>query len=921
MKTRYVFLLIFLLALLMFCWQAWQEARAERTSFEVLINELSPLDSNHDWAELYVQSGTGSIANFILTDLDGTDSELASEAVTVAADDFIVVHWVSGVDETDLVGDLNENGYIDLYLSDTSLSGTDDQLVLKNGDEILDAVIWSNYDGSIANSELQDNQDLLAGGDWIGNFGPNDQSGAVTLGELDQSLARLDTSDTDTKDDWMILEIATPGEPNVSYDPPAKPSLEAQEIGTGSILLAWEEVALLEYYELYESLVESEYDDPLTNLEAHETSYLATDLDADETYYYKLRAIGEHDLYTDSDELEVQTLSSNEVPVAFLDAPAEAYVGEEVVLDASDSFDPEEEPLIYFWDESLSNPELDILEADDEQAVFTASEDGNFTFTLVVSDGELESKELSVTVEILEQSSNPSEYSDDIVINEILPNPVGTDTEDEFIELKNLGTMAVNLENWQLDDVLDAGSSPYALPNTTIAAGSLLVVKRAESHLALNNSDDEVNLLAPDDELKDSVVYEGSFADNEAYARTTDGDFERTRIITEGEENEFDPDSGQNPTSYSDDIVINEILPNPVGTDTEDEFIELKNLGTMAVNLKNWQLDDVLDAGSNPYTLTDTSIAADGFVVIKRSDSGLALNNDADEVNLLAPDGEERDVIAYEGGFAEGEAYARKASGDFERTDTVTEGEENEFSGGESSFNNSSNTNNSSNSSLTLNSCEPVALMQAKNTLGENLCFEATVTAEWSKLGSKLIYLQTGEEAVQAYSSVEIEASSGDKLKVLGEMAELSYGLRFRITDWKKLDSDEEIQPKSLGSDAFADEYLARLIKVSGVVSRNSGQTFYLSDEAGEVKVTIKSSAGFDKPETPRETYLEVVGILDRTAAGYRVLPRNLEDLGPENTIYITPNSLATTGMGHVGGYAATLLLMILVRKKMFGVF
>lgn len=776
MKMSHTFLGLSFLLLTILFWRSLAKVSAESFNLQVLINELSPIDSEHDWAELYVESGSGNIANFRLTDLDGTDSQLASQPVTVKAGDFVLVHWDSNVDETDLVGDLNMNGYLDLYLSDSPLSGTDDQLVLMNDEEILDAVVWSNYDGVIANSELQDNEDLLLSNDWSGVFAENDQSGAVALAAMDQSLARLETDDTNTKDDWHVLETPTPGEVNLTYEAPFKPELFAEEIGTSSALLTWNALENIQYYELYESLLSGNYDLPLGEIEANIHSYQLEDLDSDESYYYKLRAFGEHDLYTDSDELELQTEAVNDSPFTYLDAPSSAYLGEEVVLDASDSFDPEDEPLIFTWQEKPTNPMLNILETDNDQAVFRASVVGDYSFTLMVSDGELFGDEQEITVEILESELN--NYSDQIVINEILANPIGSDLEDEFVELKNIGDESVNLENWQLDDVLEAGSRPYTFSVESIQADDFLVVKRSESQLALNNDKDTINLTAPNGEVKDSVSY-NELSEGKSYARTENGEFEVTTILTEGSENEFD----------------------------EDEVLEEKI-----------------------------------------------------------------------------ESFLEKESLD-----------------------------------LTKDFCEEISLAEAKKTLTETICFEATVSTTWGVLGSNLIYLQSGTEAIQAYSSSEIKASLGDKLIFTGEMIGLQNGLRFRIESWEEKYETEELVPLKLLSSEFADDYLGRLIEVSGTVNRNSGQTFYLLDEQGEIKLTIKDSAGFSKPEIARESYLNVLGILDKTSSGYRVLPRSLEDFMFDDGSVPAPNKLVSTGMQHLGLYAAVVLLVTVIRRKLFG--
>ena len=89
--------------------------------------------------------------------------------------------------------------------------------------------------------------------------------------------------------------------------------------------------------------------------------------------------------------------------------------------------------------------------------------------------------------------------------------------------------------------------------------------------------------------------------------------------------------------SYPSGVFINEILPNPEGADETDEWIELYNSNNFDVDLSGWQLQDT--AGTiTTYTIPqNTKILADGFLVFKRPDTKIMLNNDGDGLNLLTP--------------------------------------------------------------------------------------------------------------------------------------------------------------------------------------------------------------------------------------------------------------------------------------------
>jgi len=88
---------------------------------------------------------------------------------------------------------------------------------------------------------------------------------------------------------------------------------------------------------------------------------------------------------------------------------------------------------------------------------------------------------------------------------------------------------------------------------------------------------------------------------------------------------------------YPTGIFLNEILPNPEGADETNEWIEIYNSNKFDVDLSNWQLQDV-EGNTKTYSIQqDTKISAEGFLLFKRPETKIMLNNDRDGVNLLTP--------------------------------------------------------------------------------------------------------------------------------------------------------------------------------------------------------------------------------------------------------------------------------------------
>lgn len=85
-------------------------------------------------------------------------------------------------------------------------------------------------------------------------------------------------------------------------------------------------------------------------------------------------------------------------------------------------------------------------------------------------------------------------YSDDVVLSEIFPDPDGGDEEDEWIELFNKGGDSVSLLGWQIGDDTQRR---YEVGDVKLGPNKYLVLYRIKTGLALNNEGDSVKLFKP----------------------------------------------------------------------------------------------------------------------------------------------------------------------------------------------------------------------------------------------------------------------------------------------------------------------------------------------------------------------------------------------------------------------------------------
>lgn len=339
--------------------------------------------------------------------------------------------------------------------------------------------------------------------------------------------------------------------------------------------------------------------------------------------------------------------------------------------------------------------------AEPEKGNTLAREGNNFFETTSITKG---GANIITSTEIEETSQNNSGggaqtllvdfQKSDVVINEIVSDPA--DDENEFVELFNRTRNTIDLQGWWFED---GGESKTPLVGT-IEQNGFVVIEGIKGNL--NNSGDRIVLFDPNGKEIDSLTYgswdDGNLNDNasaakdpQSIARNIDGqdsdtdqyDFSLTDTITKGMWNiiSLQSESGESivQAPITDNIRITEVYPNPPGSDSEEEFIELYNYGKQTIDLVEWKLRD---ATSRKYTISQGRVAPGEYIIIKRSVSRIALNNTGgEEVHLLDPSDREVDSMSYSGSAGEAESYARRDDGSWAWTTTVTPEQQNNITG------------------------------------------------------------------------------------------------------------------------------------------------------------------------------------------------------------------------------------------------
>ena len=107
-------------------------------------------------------------------------------------------------------------------------------------------------------------------------------------------------------------------------------------------------------------------------------------------------------------------------------------------------------------------------------------------------------------------------------------------------------------------------------------------------------------------------------------------------------------------------MQISEFMPNPLGNDTEGEWIELRHEGDAPVKLAGWKLED---AAGKAFVFGDVALAPGEYLVLTSKATRIALNNNGESMVLRDASGAIIDRAGYQGTAREGESFVRADNG------------------------------------------------------------------------------------------------------------------------------------------------------------------------------------------------------------------------------------------------------------------
>ena len=192
-----------------------------------------------------------------------------------------------------------------------------------------------------------------------------------------------------------------------------------------------------------------------------------------------------------------------------------------------------------------------------------------------------------------------------VVINEILPHSENPAVP-QFIELYNHSTNSVDVSGCILTD--DPTTNKFVIPSgTVIGPAGFVSFTQSQFGFTLNGAGETLYFIKPDNSRILDAVQFGAQANGISYGRWPDGanDFYAFTTNTPGTNNS---------AIVIGDIVINELMYDPISGNDDDQYIELYNKGTNTVNLTGWQFTSGVT-----FTFLNVTLVPNGYLVVARN--------------------------------------------------------------------------------------------------------------------------------------------------------------------------------------------------------------------------------------------------------------------------------------------------------------
>jgi len=280
-----------------------------------------------------------------------------------------------------------------------------------------------------------------------------------------------------------------------------------------------------------------------------------------------------------------------------------------------------------------------------------------------------------------------------VVLNEVMFNPAGSESSDEFVEIVNLSSDPVDLQDWDIGDGTDTDGLSSTGEGLLLASGQYGLILDPDYFHGSTSYDDLIAdgclILTLDGSTFGSGGFSNSqpetvslfndrgvLVDQHVYSLETEAGYSEERVEDESatEYNQWKTSQSRNgtpgrlnsvsvvPAEFEiRSLIINEIMFDPLSGDPE--WFELYNRTSESMDLSGWMFSDSDTTDKILFCIENRPIDPEMYVVISEdstirhemhdetalcvSSRWAALNNDGDEIQLYDPSGKSIDQVAY----------------------------------------------------------------------------------------------------------------------------------------------------------------------------------------------------------------------------------------------------------------------------------
>ena len=191
--------------------------------------------------------------------------------------------------------------------------------------------------------------------------------------------------------------------------------------------------------------------------------------------------------------------------------------------------------------------------------------------------------------------------------------------------------------------------------------------------------------------------------------------------------------------------------------------------------------------------------------------------------------------------------------------------------------------------------------------LSTKVSVSGIISVNCNALGDGSFYIQDSTGGILIRNS-DRPCLAGEKVSIIGELRRW-YGEQYIKFEKVVKTGVGEIQIKTVKTGDIGVATEGFIVQVRGTITKTSGDTFYLNDGSGEVRVIIKESTGITKPKMKKGDSFSIIGIVSQYNGVYRILPRIEEDIKKSGTVLGTESELPDTG-ANAGRIVFPLLIL-----------